>query len=107
MPSPPSHRLAALALAAACGWPCAAAAQDHGPRDEASARPLVTLAQVEKRALAKQPQVLLARAATRSAEAQQSLAMSPLLPQLLVTGAYSRQTGNFVPRPGSTPPLSG
>ncbi len=101
-----SHaRLFALGAVLGAAWPGAAQAQDVPA--EPAPRSVMSLAQVEKRALAKQPQVLSARSATRAAEAQRDLAMSPLLPQLLLTGSYSRQTGNFVPRPGSTPPASG
>jgi outer membrane protein len=64
---------------------------------------VVTLAEVEASAMARQPQVLVARAATRVAEAQAEQARSPLLPQVSATASYTLQTGNFAPRPGAIP----
>jgi outer membrane protein len=72
----------------------------------ASALRVLTLAQAERSALEQQPQVLVARAATSVAEAQAAQARSPLLPQVTANAAYTRQTGNFVPRPGATPNAS-
>jgi outer membrane protein len=64
----------------------------------------VTLAEVETFALDRQPQVLLARAATRVAEAQVEQARSPFLPQVTGTASYTRKTNNFPPSsfPGAT-----
>jgi outer membrane protein len=64
---------------------------------------VLTLAQVERAAVEQQPQVLVARAATSIAQAQAEEARSPLLPQVTASAAYTRQTGNFVPRPGGLP----
>jgi outer membrane protein len=63
-----------------------------------SAPRVISLAQVERSALEQQPQVLVARAATSVARAQADQAFAPLLPQVTGTAAYTRQTGNCVPR---------
>jgi outer membrane protein len=65
---------------------------------------VLTLAQVQESALAQQPQVLVARAQTSAAEAQAYQAKSPLLPQVTATAQYTRETGNYVTRPGFVPP---
>ncbi|MDP9002600.1 MAG: TolC family protein, partial [Myxococcota bacterium] len=57
----------------------------------------VTLAQVERSAMEQQPQMLVARAATSTAEAQAEQARAPLLPQLAGSASYTRRTGNPVP----------
>ena len=64
---------------------------------------VMTLAQVERLALEQQPQVLVARAATSIAQAQAEQTRSPLLPQVIASGAYTRETGNYAPRPGAIP----
>ncbi|HXN34162.1 MAG TPA: TolC family protein [Polyangiaceae bacterium] len=71
-----------------------------------TARPerTVKLAEVEQAALDRQPQILIARAATGIAEGQVEQARAPLLPQVTGTAAYTRQTGNFVLRPGVVAP---
>lgn len=74
---------------------------------EASTSRVISLAQVERSALEQQPQVLVARAATSVAQAQADQARAPLLPQVTGTAGYTRQTGNFVPRPGAIPNASG
>jgi outer membrane protein len=61
---------------------------------------VVSLAAVEQSALNVQPQLLVARANTNIAQAQAEEARSPLLPQVIGTAAYTRETGNFAPRPG-------
>jgi outer membrane protein len=63
----------------------------------------MTLAEVERIAAEQQPQLLVARANTHTAVAQAEQARAPLLPQVTGTAAYTRQTGNFVPRPGVIP----
>ena len=65
---------------------------------------VVTLVEAERAAAEHQPQMLAARAATSSAEAQAEQARSPLWPQLTGTASYMRETGNFVPRPGVAVP---
>jgi outer membrane protein len=57
----------------------------------------VTLTEVEKAALERQPQLLVARAVTNVAQAQADQARSPLLPQVTGTASYTRRTGNFAP----------
>jgi outer membrane protein len=56
-----------------------------------------------QRAAAEQPQLLVARANTSVARAQVEQAFSPLLPQLNAQASYTRQTGNYAPRPGASP----
>jgi outer membrane protein len=75
-------------------------------QDSGGSEPMrtVRLSDVERAALERQPQVLVARAATSVAEAQVEQARSPLLPQVVGTAAYTRQTGNFAPRPGVATP---
>jgi outer membrane protein len=64
---------------------------------------VVKLAEVEREALARQPQILVARAATNIAEGQAEQARAPLLPQVTGTAAYSQQTANYIFRPGTIP----
>lgn len=68
----------------------------------AAARQL-SLAQVEKAALAQQPSVLQAKALTAAAEARAREVRAPLLPQIVGTAQYLRETGNYVARPGVGP----
>ena len=95
-------RTAAPALALALAVAGAALAPTQARAQEQSAR-VVTLAQAERAALAQQPQMLVARAATGAAEAQADAARAPLLPQVIGTASYTRETGNFAPRPGAIP----
>jgi outer membrane protein len=102
------HGLTAAAATLAPFLPIAAGAQ---PADDAStggprAERTMTLAEAERAALEQQPQVLVARAATGSAEAQAEQARSPLLPQLTASASYTRQTGNYAPRPGALPTMT-
>lgn len=73
------------------------------PSPTGTAQRVITLAEVERVAIQQQPQLLVARAATSVAEAQADQARAPMLPQVTGSAAYSRQTGNFAPRPGATP----
>ncbi len=50
-----------------------------------------------------QPAVQRARAELAAQEARERRTRGELLPQLAVTGVYTRQTGNFLPRPGAVP----
>lgn len=61
------------------------------------------LAELERIAIAQQPQMLAAHAQTRIAEAGAEIARSPLLPQVTGVAQYTRETGNFAPRPGAVP----
>jgi outer membrane protein len=82
-------------------WACPRAyAQESG-----AARPqrVVKLPEVERAALELQPQILVARAATNIAEGQADQARAPLLPQVTATASYTRETGNYVSRPGVIP----
>ncbi len=73
------------------------------PATDTSTARIFKLSDAERLALASQPQLLVARAQIRAAEAGVEQARSPLLPQVIATGQYTRQTGNFVPRPGAIP----
>jgi outer membrane protein len=94
---PSAIALSALLLALA---PLEAARADEGTR-------VLTLAEVERAAVAQQPQLRAARAATSAAEATADGTRAPILPQVTATAQYTRQTGNFVPRPGTATPANG
>jgi outer membrane protein len=64
---------------------------------------VIRLVDVERAAIAQQPQLRAARAAAGAAESAVEVARAPLLPQVTATAQYTRQTGNFVPRPGALP----
>ncbi len=68
--------------------------------------PVLGLAEIERIALAQQPQILVAQAQTRIAEAGAEIARSPLLPQLTGIAQYTRETGNYAPRPGAVPTVT-
>jgi outer membrane protein len=82
----------------------AARAQERPPPPSPPASPpaqrVLGLADVERTALQVQPLLRAARATTSIAEAQAEQARSPLLPQVIGSAAYTRETGNFAPRPG-------
>ena len=59
---------------------------------------VLTLAEVE-RAAERQPQVMVARAATSIAQGQADQARAPLLPQISATAQYTRETGNYAANP--------
>jgi outer membrane protein len=63
----------------------------------------LTLADAERSALALQPQVLAARSQLQGAEGASEQARAPLLPQVTGVAQYTRETGNFAPRPGAVP----
>ncbi|MEO8875175.1 MAG: TolC family protein [Polyangiaceae bacterium] len=69
----------------------------------APATQALSLADAERAALAQQPQIIAAHAQTNAADARAREARSPLLPQVLGTAEYLRETGNFAPRPGAVP----
>jgi outer membrane protein len=66
------------------------------------AQRVLALADMERTALQIQPQLLAARANTDVAQGLAEQARSPLLPQVVGTASYTRETGNFAPRPGVT-----
>ncbi len=103
-PSPRARRaLAALAVALALPAGDALAQEPPPAPSPPSVQPaqrVVTLAEVERVAIQRQPQLLVARATTEGAEAQADQARSPLLPQVVGTASYTRETGNLAPRPG-------
>ena len=76
------------------------------PESPPSTQQVVTLAQAERSALEQQPQLRVARAGTEIAQGQADQARAPLLPQVVGQAGYTRETGNFAPRPGvlSAPP---
>ena len=78
-------------------------ASASAPATAASTTRVFKLADAERLALASQPQLMVARAQIRVAEAGVEQARSPLLPQVTATGQYTRQTGNYAPRPGAIP----
>jgi outer membrane protein len=72
----------------------------------ASALRTMSLAEFERAALARQPELLVAKANTNAALAAAEQARAPLLPQVLASASYTRETGNYAPRPGITGPGS-
>ncbi|HZU83760.1 MAG TPA: TolC family protein [Polyangiaceae bacterium] len=92
-----------LAAQAAAAWSEPAAAQGADP--PAQAPVVVTLADVERAAMARQPQILIARAATGVARALAEQARAPLLPQVTGSATYTRRTNNFPP--GQYPGVTG
>jgi outer membrane protein len=64
---------------------------------------LVTLTQLERTAVTQHPQTVIARAQTSAAEAVADQARAPMLPQVTGAAQYTRQTGNYVARPGAIP----
>jgi outer membrane protein len=97
--------LIAGALTSAAWLPSAARAQERPPAPSPATpvtQRVLALADVERAALQSQPLLLAARASTNVAQAQAEQARSPLLPQVVGSAAYTRETGNFAPRPGVT-----
>jgi outer membrane protein len=80
----------------------AAPATPAAPAASGSLR-VLRLADVERSALQLQPQLLVAKANTSVAWAQADQARAPLLPQVVGSASYTRETGNFAPRPGILP----
>ncbi|BDG05140.1 TolC family protein [Anaeromyxobacter oryzae] len=68
---------------------------------------VLSLAEAERSALERQPQLAQARSTTEAASARADQARAPLLPQVSGTASYQRLTGNFVARPGSFPTTGG
>jgi outer membrane protein len=95
----------ALWLATASGHAQESPAPPAPPSPPSSppAQRVLTLADLERTALQAQPQLLAARAGTDVAQGQTEQARSPLFPQLMGTASYTRETGNYAPRPGATP----
>jgi len=93
---------AAFSLAAASGHAQESPAPPAPPSPPASppAPRVLTLQDLERTALQVQPQLLAARANTDVAQGTAEQARSPLLPQVQGTASYTRETGNFAPRPG-------
>ena len=79
------------------------AVEAPAPAKAAPAGRIITLADAERTAN-EQPQMLVARANTGVAKAQVEQTFAPLLPQLTGTASYTRETGNYAPRPGTTLP---
>jgi outer membrane protein len=97
--------VAAAAFAPLAGHPAFA---DAPPTAAPAAQERVlTLAEVEKVASDHQPQMMVARAQTESAQAQAEQAGSPLLPQVTASAEYQRSTRNYAATtlpPGATVP---
>jgi outer membrane protein len=68
-----------------------------------AAERVLSLAEAERIAAEHQPQLLVARAQTETAQAQAEQLGAPLLPQVTATAQYQRSTGNFVLHPGFVP----
>jgi outer membrane protein len=97
--------LSALSLASTLA--ASAEAQERpaapSPPVATGAQRVITLAEIERSALQLQPSLLVAKANTNAAWAQADQARAPLLPQVTGTASYTRETGNFAPRPGAIP----
>lgn len=74
-----------------------------GQLDAAAAPRVLTLAEAIAHAEQHQPRMAKARATIAGAEARVGSALAPRLPQLGASATYTRQTGNFVLRPGALP----
>lgn len=74
------------------------------PRATPPAQRVLPLAEVERSALQVQPLLLAARANTNVAVALAEQQRAPLLPQVIGSAAYTRETANIQPRPGFTTP---
>ncbi|HEY6461976.1 MAG TPA: TolC family protein [Polyangiaceae bacterium] len=102
--------LATLALASLLAA-ASASAQERPPAPVPSttteSQRVLGLAEVERSALELHPQLLVARATTNVASAQADQARAPMLPQVVGTASYTRETGNFAPRPGAIPTTTG
>ena len=66
-------------------------------------RRILSLSDAVRTALAQQPALRQSQAGTDAAYARADEARAPLLPQVNASAIYSRQTGNFVQRPGQLP----
>jgi outer membrane protein len=66
-------------------------------------RKVLSLSEAVRTALAQQPALRQSQAGTDAAYARADEARAPLLPQVSASAIYSRQTGNFVQRPGQLP----
>ncbi len=94
--------LAAVAAAGAV-QPANPAAPSPAPPAAKPAAHVLTLEDALRIARAHQPQLREARAGVEAAQARADQARAPLLPQVNGSGAYARETANFVSRPGSLP----
>jgi outer membrane protein len=104
------NRVALIAVIEGLCAAGAAHAQPDPTPEPASApgevRRVLALADIERIALAQQPQILAAQAQTRIASAGAEIARAPLLPQVTGLGQYTRETGNYAPRPGAVPAVT-
>jgi outer membrane protein len=66
-------------------------------------RKVLSLSEAVRTALAQQPALRQSQAGTDAAYARADEARAPLLPLVSASAIYSRQTGNFVQRPGQLP----
>jgi outer membrane protein len=66
-------------------------------------RKVLSLSEAVRTALAQQPALRQSQAGTDAAYARADEARAPLFPQVSASAIYSRQTGNFVQRPGQLP----
>ncbi|MBP7127500.1 TolC family protein [Myxococcota bacterium] len=70
-----------------------------GSWSRATAQPL-TIEEAIREALARNPQVVAAREGVQAAAGRRDQAVARWIPSLSGTASYTRQTGNFAPRPG-------
>ena len=95
-------RHVALGLAAIlAGLGSTSAASPGG--DAASPPATLALSEAIDRALCQQPNLVIARAASRVGRASARIQRAALMPQLTLNGSYLRTTANFVARPGYVP----
>ncbi len=64
---------------------------------------VLTLTDAVQNAIDHQPQIRLVHANTDAAKARANEARAPILPQLVGTATYLRETANYAPRPGAIP----
>src|ERR1700722_4793717 len=84
--------LGAFVLAVAVQGAGTALAEEAAPAAQPPTR-VLSLNEAERAAVAGQPQLLVARAATAVAVAQADQARAPLLPQVTATAEYAREGG--------------
>jgi outer membrane protein len=99
-----------LLLTSLAAAPAALAQEKPAPPSPATAtgaHRVLGLPEIERAALTLQPQLVAAKANTNVAIAQADQARAPLLPQVIGNASYTRETGNFAPRPGAIPGASG
>ena len=95
-------RTSVLVVAVLAGGAVAPASAADPAADKETPVAVMTLSRALAIAVANQPTLRQARAATEAAAGRIDQAAAPGLPQITATANYQRTTGNFSPRPGST-----